>query len=78
MMFIVSPDDRMQVIQALNARGVAASPVHLTSQGSETWIAPAPHWNRAFDGSTERSMTLVERHRQFDLNQPWPSLHAGP
>jgi D-glycero-alpha-D-manno-heptose-7-phosphate kinase len=78
MMFIVSPDDRMQVIHALNARGVAASPVHLTSQGSETWVAPVPHWNRAFDGPAERSITSAERHRAFDPNQPWPSLHAGP
>jgi D-glycero-alpha-D-manno-heptose-7-phosphate kinase len=74
MMFIVAPDDRMQVIQALNARGVVASPVHLTSQGSETWIAPVPHWNRAFDAPADQS--TVERHRPFDLNQPWPSLHA--
>ena len=43
MMFMVPPDDRLQVINALNAGGATASPVHLTSQGSETWIAPAPH-----------------------------------
>jgi D-glycero-alpha-D-manno-heptose-7-phosphate kinase len=78
MMFIVSPDDRMQVIQALNARGVTASPVHLTSQGSETWIAPVPHWNRAFDARAGQSTTVAERHRPFDLNQPWPSPHATP
>jgi D-glycero-alpha-D-manno-heptose-7-phosphate kinase len=78
MMFIVSPDDRMQVIQALSARGVVASPVHLTSHGSETWIAPVPHWNRAFDGPAERSTTMVERQRPFNLDQSWPSLHAAP
>jgi D-glycero-alpha-D-manno-heptose-7-phosphate kinase len=43
MMFMVPPDDRLQVIHALNAGGAVASPVHLTAQGSETWVAPAPH-----------------------------------
>jgi D-glycero-alpha-D-manno-heptose-7-phosphate kinase len=43
MMFMVAPEDRLQVINALNARGAMASPVHLTSQGSETWVAPVPH-----------------------------------
>ena len=43
MMFMVPPDDRLQVIHALNAGGASASPVHLTSQGSETWVAPVPH-----------------------------------
>jgi D-glycero-alpha-D-manno-heptose-7-phosphate kinase len=43
MMFMVAPEDRLQVINALNARGAVASPVHLTSQGSETWVAPVPH-----------------------------------
>jgi hypothetical protein len=31
MMFMVAPEDRLQVINALNARGAVASPVHLTS-----------------------------------------------
>jgi D-glycero-alpha-D-manno-heptose-7-phosphate kinase len=40
MMFIVPPDDRLRVINALDAGGGRASPVHLTLKGSETWIAP--------------------------------------
>jgi D-glycero-alpha-D-manno-heptose-7-phosphate kinase len=39
MMFIVPPECRLRLIRALNARGGRASPVHLTSKGSETWIA---------------------------------------
>jgi D-glycero-alpha-D-manno-heptose-7-phosphate kinase len=40
MMFIVPPDDRLRLINALNAGGGNASPVHLTLKGSETWIVP--------------------------------------
>jgi D-glycero-alpha-D-manno-heptose-7-phosphate kinase len=40
MMFLVTPDNRLRVIQALNASGGMASPVHLTSKGSETWTVP--------------------------------------
>ena len=42
MMFMVAPEDRLQVINALNGSGAMASPVHLTPQGSETWLAPVP------------------------------------
>ena len=43
LMFLVPPDQRLTIIRALNAQGAAASAVHLTSRGSETWIAPHPN-----------------------------------
>ncbi len=39
MMFIVRPEDRLDVIRALDAEGGNASPVKFTFRGSETWIA---------------------------------------
>jgi D-glycero-alpha-D-manno-heptose-7-phosphate kinase len=41
MMFLVDPENRRQLIDALNAAGGQASPVHLTSRGVETWQQPA-------------------------------------
>ena len=40
-MLLVEPQDRTHIINALNKHGGLASPVHLTSRGSETWIVPA-------------------------------------
>ena len=39
MMFIVRPEDRLDVIRALDAEGGNASPVKFTFRGSETSIA---------------------------------------
>lgn len=36
-MFIVRPEDRMDVINALNAAGAAASPVKFTDKGCKSW-----------------------------------------
>lgn len=41
LMFTVPPEDRREVIAALNESGGHASPVHLTSKGVETWRDPA-------------------------------------
>lgn len=75
MMFMVPPDDRPQVIRALNAGGALASPVHLTSNGSETWAVPLdPHirWaNGAIDACNARPPTIRP------MTQQWPSLPAG-
>jgi D-glycero-alpha-D-manno-heptose-7-phosphate kinase len=40
-MLLVEPNNRTRIINALNMHGGQASPVHLTSRGSETWIVPA-------------------------------------
>ncbi|MGI4746039.1 MAG: dehydrogenase [Janthinobacterium lividum] len=37
MMFIVPPERRVEVIQALNRAGATASGVHLVAEGAETW-----------------------------------------
>lgn len=37
MMFIVNPEDRHQIITALNAAGASAAPVKFTNLGSEVW-----------------------------------------
>jgi len=38
-MFIVPPDRRFEVVRALNDAGAAASGVHFTTQGAESWLA---------------------------------------
>jgi D-glycero-alpha-D-manno-heptose-7-phosphate kinase len=40
MMFIVAPEDRLGLIQALNETGARASPVKFTTVGCEAWQAP--------------------------------------
>ena len=37
MMFIVQPERRVEVIQALNRAGATASGVHLVTEGAQTW-----------------------------------------
>jgi D-glycero-alpha-D-manno-heptose-7-phosphate kinase len=41
LMFLVPPDSRLKVINALNESGGRAGPAHLTTRGSETWASPA-------------------------------------
>ena len=69
MMFIVSPDDRPQVIRALNAAGGLASPVHLTTQGSETWVAPRALHTRwapgAIDACAATPPTILAPSQQW-------------
>jgi D-glycero-alpha-D-manno-heptose-7-phosphate kinase len=38
-MFIVRPEDRVDVIDALNAAGATANPVKFTDKGCESWQA---------------------------------------
>jgi len=39
-MFLVPPEQRLKVIQALNAVGGQAEGVHLTTEGAHSWICP--------------------------------------
>ena len=75
MMFMVPPDDRPQVIRVLNAAGAFASPVHLTSQGSETWTAPMEPHTRWAPGAIDACNATPPIIRP--LAQPWPSLPVG-
>jgi D-glycero-alpha-D-manno-heptose-7-phosphate kinase len=40
--FLVPPDERSALVAKLRETGVEAGPVHLTSRGVETWMAPTP------------------------------------
>src|SRR5690606_41034654 len=40
MMFLVDPEDRIKLVDALNEAGGTAGPVHLTSRGVEAWEQP--------------------------------------
>ncbi len=73
MMFMVPPEDRQQVIRALNVKGALASPVHLTPHGSETWIAPVEPRMPVANGTVDYSARPVVR----PLNQEWPRLPAA-
>jgi D-glycero-alpha-D-manno-heptose-7-phosphate kinase len=75
MMFMVPPDDRPQVIRALDATGALASPVHLTSQGSQTWAAPMEAHLRWARGAIDACAATPPTFRP--LTQQWPSLPAG-
>jgi D-glycero-alpha-D-manno-heptose-7-phosphate kinase len=72
MMFMVAPEDRQQVIRALNGRGAVASPVHLTPHGSETWIAPAPRVTTV-DGAIDYPAQPIVRRQSPE----WSNLPAG-
>ena len=73
MMFMVPPEDRQQVIRALNMTGALASPVHLTPHGSETWIAPMEPRMPVTNGTIDYPARPIVR----PTNQEWPSLPAG-
>lgn len=40
LMFLVDPEDRLNVVESLNRAGGRAGPTHLTSAGVETWQRP--------------------------------------
>lgn len=40
MMLMVPPEDRLDLIRALNAEGASASPVKLTEAGCQAWVVP--------------------------------------
>lgn len=42
LMFLVNPEDRLNVIESLNHAGGRAGPTHLTFSGVETWQQPSP------------------------------------
>jgi D-glycero-alpha-D-manno-heptose-7-phosphate kinase len=73
MMFMVAPEDRQQVMRALNGKGALASPVHLTPQGSETWIAPVDSQITVVGKATDYLKQPIVR----PLSPTWPSLPAG-
>ena len=42
LMFLVDPEDRLNVVESLNHAGGRAGPTHLTFSGVETWQQPSP------------------------------------
>jgi D-glycero-alpha-D-manno-heptose-7-phosphate kinase len=69
-MFLVNPEDRIAVIEALTRQGVPAGPVHLTSQPVESWSQPQPvHDNTG--RTTARRLSRLEEDGVSSLQVPF-------